>query len=514
LLLVTASVAIAAERDNLANDGRMLPDGTIQPRNLKALYEYPAPDNYTGNNRFLRPEEALSVDWGPEVPLSVPSFSAFFSTIAEGPNGFVHAFTSWAGGMEPYYVRSIDTGESWEPGYLLWPLGGPQAGMTREIFSKGDTTAFIFSSGAAVCVLSPDRGDTWEHWRIAAYGSGTIAACRLNDTIYVANSDQDATTIVKRSADNGATWQAIYRNTHLSDVFGLGATTGLLHMVNHNYSGHEVYYSRLDRAGGPWSVPLMLSEDFTEGSFYPKLLAWGDSSVLAFWTDYQHSPYGWTGDIFCRRSTDGGLTWLPIVEVTQNHLALDKSVCQRGDSIFLVYDEYVFDGETEGEEIFFNLSTDGGFTWSEPTRLSFAPHRSIYPSVGIRGDRIHVSWCDARGDTLYGNRNRFYYRRGILRGPDGVADEGPDAQVELSLSAYPNPFNSATAITIEGGGEAEIDIFDITGRRVAALNAHDGRAVWDATGYSSGVYFARAADVRQGSVSARVSSIIKLVYLK
>jgi hypothetical protein len=299
----------------------------------------------------------------------------------------------------------------------------------------------------------------------------------------------------------------------MSDVFGLGATAGALHMLNLS-AGQEAYYSRLDRAGGPWGEPFPIEGNLAENSFLPKLLAWGDSSVLAFWTDYLHSPYAWTGDIFCRRSTDGGLSWLPVVEVTANHLALEKWACQRGDSVFLVYDEYVFDGHLEGEEIFFNLSPDGGLTWEEPVRVSTGRHRSLYPSVAVFEDRVHVAWCDARGDSLYGNRNRLYYRRGTLRGPDAVTENGSLLPGGLALSAHPNPFNSSIILTLENmeGGEAEITIYDIQGKKVKEIPISGGggeaQISWDATDtfgkrLPSGVYFARVV-TRTSKVTANI----------
>jgi hypothetical protein len=63
---------------------------------------------------------------------------------------------------------------------------------------------------------------------------------------------------------------------------------------------------------------------------------------------------------------------------------------------------------------------------------------------------------------------------------------------------YPNPFNSST--TIEYGlpeaGRVRIVVYDLLGRKVETLideekQAGRHRAVWDASGYSSGIYFYR-----------------------
>ena len=63
---------------------------------------------------------------------------------------------------------------------------------------------------------------------------------------------------------------------------------------------------------------------------------------------------------------------------------------------------------------------------------------------------------------------------------------------------YPNPFNSSTSIEygLPEAGRVRIDIYDLLGRKVEILVDEEKRAgrhevVWDASGYSSGVYFYR-----------------------
>ena len=74
------------------------------------------------------------------------------------------------------------------------------------------------------------------------------------------------------------------------------------------------------------------------------------------------------------------------------------------------------------------------------------------------------------------------------------------------LEAHPNPFNAKTAISfkLQAASRVELDIFDITGRKVASLvNGHQSlgyhEVVWNAEGMASGVYFVRleAGDIMQ-----------------
>jgi hypothetical protein len=314
---------------------------------------------------------------------------------------------------------------------------------------------------------------------------------------------------VARSADWGYSWQrnALPLNPYsFGTPHDLAATTGALHMVRVGTPGQESYYTRLLFGDSAWSYPIPISDDLNEDSFLPRIVAWGDSDVLVAWVDYLYSPYPWTGDILCRRSTDNGASWLPVVQVTQSHLTLEKALCVRGDSVFLVYDEIVLDGETNTEEVFFNFSSDGGLSWGEPVRLTTSPWRSIYPDIAMSGERLHVVYCDARDDTAWGNHNRLFYRRGILRGPQGVTDGWPENHA-IGLTAYPNPFNAAVTITVDGIDKCAVEVFDITGRRVAELQARNGQATWDPELLSSGVYLARLEQPHE-------SQAIRLIYLK
>jgi hypothetical protein len=90
--------------------------------------------------------------------------------------------------------------------------------------------------------------------------------------------------------------------------------------------------------------------------------------------------------------------------------------------------------------------------------------------------------------------------------PTGISDGIVILPSDISLSAYPNPFNSATTITLAGAEQAEIGIYDITGRLITSLHMVGGQALWDASAYTSGLYFARVAGER--------ATPIKLVLLR
>jgi hypothetical protein len=99
------------------------------------------------------------------------------------------------------------------------------------------------------------------------------------------------------------------------------------------------------------------------------------------------------------------------------------------------------------------------------------------------------------------------YEETAYRASTTPVDGPPPASVETRLRNFPNPFNPRTTIELSIPGEGSVlvrvDVFDVSGRRVAALHrgVHPGGSTlglaWDGTDDSgravpSGIYFARA----------------------
>ncbi len=58
---------------------------------------------------------------------------------------------------------------------------------------------------------------------------------------------------------------------------------------------------------------------------------------------------------------------------------------------------------------------------------------------------------------------------GIQVEQSAVDERSPAKDYDIGLTAYPNPFNARTTITVGSGREGAIDIFDITGRKMEVL---------------------------------------------
>jgi hypothetical protein len=88
---------------------------------------------------------------------------------------------------------------------------------------------------------------------------------------------------------------------------------------------------------------------------------------------------------------------------------------------------------------------------------------------------------------------RYDSPTGIAEGENNLPDE-----YGISITNYPNPFNSSTTIKyiLPEPGHVRIDIYDLLGRKVQNLVKEEQQAgthsiVFDASNLSSGVYFSR-----------------------
>jgi len=145
------------------------------------------------------------------------------------------------------------------------------------------------------------------------------------------------------------------------------------------------------------------------------------------------------------------------------------------------------------------MNANGVFLPSEPMEVnSFIP----VPGDGIlsvvEGEEVSFKYVDRNLPE------RVCERVLPVEGATGIAST-PSILPRLSMTAYPNPFNSSCKIVVSNSDVDYISIYDIVGRVVAKLRVNSGSAVWDAAGRPSGVYFARA---QNGEISGNVKLLL------
>jgi predicted outer membrane repeat protein len=139
------------------------------------------------------------------------------------------------------------------------------------------------------------------------------------------------------------------------------------------------------------------------------------------------------------------------------------------------------------------------------------PASNDYHLMAIECEGLADSPCIDAGDPAIDDIELSCDRGlGTIRSDMGAYGGGDSSFVGISnpesslpnqfslIQNYPNPFNASTTIKYELPQQTNvtIDIHDILGRRVATLfggvqPAGEHRAIWDASAFTTGVYFAR-----------------------
>lgn len=250
-------------------------------------------------------------------------------------------------------------------------------------------------------------------------------------------------------------------------------------------------------------------------------------------------------DVMLSRSRDG-IHWSRRQRVNDDAARYDNAFAEvavdRGGDVHLVW--YDHRNDAQGgilTDLFHARSHDGGRTfepnervndgpginWSlVPSRL--APNMGDYIALTSAGDNVYTVWADGR----LGTPDSWMMQVGGKRDDDEEGDHnaaslrtasgGNDATVSHSLALrVTNPSRAgallAMSFDVPRAGDAELEIFSVTGQRVRTLlagpvPAGTQRLTWDARGRDGavvppGLYFAvlrtGAAQVRQRIVMLR-----------
>jgi len=141
---------------------------------------------------------------------------------------------------------------------------------------------------------------------------------------------------------------------------------------------------------------------------------------------------------------------------------------------------------------------------------------AIAPNTPSQLVTIDTCWDERQGSLLFGlsdGETSFTpaFQPGYFGiGSVGVSNDESAPKCYSLLQNYPNPFNSSTTIsyTLPESGPVTLSVYNLLGQKVATLvegvqQAGEHKAVWDAKGAPSGVYFYRLLG-QWGSVCRRM----------
>lgn len=272
------------------------------------------------------------------------------------------------------YSRSIDFGASWEPPIYLTYLEG------------GNMFNAMYGSDPDLAVNSSNVHVVW--WQ-------------QNDSFHALR--------YRKSTDNGESWDQIKNITDFRigipaydasiAVWGMN-----LHVVWREGPGNkELWYSNSTDNGVTWSQPKQLvPDDCSSGR-----LAVNGLKVHLVFNQWYNGGSGNSNEIFYMNSTDNGITWSPwqLLTPADGKTSQSFDVALENENIYIAYyddrDEIPNPWGGFTSQIYYTNSSDGGITWGADQRLTYSDNYSHNPYIDVENGEIHIVWINRTGNVDY-----------------------------------------------------------------------------------------------------------------
>ena len=373
---------------------------------------------------------------------------------------FYNSLTSDASGILSWVFRSSTGGSTWGP--AVFAYGGDKQWMTID--SDLDNVYQTWSIAGNNYLpnnfnKSMDNGDTWSTPTTVALSPiwGTLAAGTAPDRwLYIAGWATQADTLVgppavavSRDAQDhdsdpplfvsqtvklggnlrtgppngggllGQVWVAVDRSP--------GVRNGWIYVlasVQPPGDPLDVYFIRSTDLGNTWSQPVRVNDDPPGGAFqwFGTMSVSPSGRIDAVWNDTRGSADSTISALYYSYSTNAGVTWAPNVQVTP--------------------------------------------TWN--CTIGYPNQQKIGDYYDTTSDNTGV---DVAYAATFNGGEDVYYLRIPNSASQTAVDDAPPAHVP-ALRSFPNPFSRATTIRFDAprqGGRVRLEIFDVTGHRVATL---------------------------------------------
>lgn len=302
--------------------------------------------------------------------------------------------------------------------------------------------------------LSQSAGISF-HPDVAAAGDGEVCIVWYDDT---SGNDE---ILFRGSIDGGQTWSSAVNisdngGISYSPVIGMGPD-GRRHAAwsDTSINNKEVFYSRSTDGGATWR-PFVDMTHNSGRSEESEIAVGSDGTVYLVWADMTPGNF----DIFFVRSVDGGVTWSAIKNISHNSAGSSwPCIAVNGSGhINVAWNDYT----TGVRRVFFSRSVDNGQTWSQAVNVYNHDDQSGYPSIAVNGQGDILLACTFSQH----NERSLYFSRS--------SDNGGTWSQPVSIAP-----------------QSQDPVFP----RLAVDGADNINMVWwDQTQGARGVYFSRSLD--------------------
>ena len=384
-----------------------------------------------------------------------PAPRAYAPNIAvEDQNVYIVWQESWGSGLGTYgeirFMKSTDNGKTWGNIVNLTEDDGNYS-MIPKVAVNGSNVYVVWEDtrdckAEIYFKKSNDYGNIWnEEKRLSIDDCNTSAKPEIavsGSTIHVIWREDTAVfpywceIFYVRSVDDGVTWDDGQGNIDQprqitfppentatgGEIGGVVAVGSNIHVMGgRSYHFQEgvvewdefcvIYFNSTDN-GETWSDEKIISRVDRHYSGPGWDIGANGSNIHVVWEDagyIDESPEGY--EIVGRNSTDNGITWNNEIRLT-NHINRSEQprTAVDGDNIHVAWidnrDHYPYE---DAFEIYYINSTDGGKTWSDETRLTYAKNDSVMPAIATANGYTHLVFLDNRtGDD---HDMEIYYKR-------------------------------------------------------------------------------------------------------
>lgn len=358
-------------------------------------------------------------------------------------------------------IKTTDGGDSWSvklSGYYIF----------KRIQFLNSNTGFA-CGGNNRLFKTIDSGENWTIIVPAGIFPNDMAVVS-EDTIFLVNSE-GAFGGVFRTTNGGASWTQVNLAPNNPDrIYMYNARIGFI------CGGGQL--RKTTNSGQNWNLLSGTGTGaFSDLFFIDSLTGWKAIAV---------GGGGW----IMGKSTDGGINWINQPLPTGNFLGqgIVKFLNVDNDTIWGVGEALITGGSPPARGILYR-TTNGGNNW-----LFQVPDTSIHIVQYWQGKMINLKFGWAYHVSPTGIHTTTGGDPIWLTPVSQISSEVPE---EFRLGQnYPNPFNPVTNIKYQiiNTKYVKLKVFDIAGREMITLvnevqNAGTYLAVWNATGYASGIYF-------------------------
>jgi len=490
------------------------------------------------------------ISWGADERLTniTAAFATSFRTSVSVSGTFVHVV--WHdlrdGNIEVYYKRSTDGGASWGGDTRLTNHTGQS--VNPSVTVSGSIVHVVWEeqrdgNPEIYYKRSSDGGLSWgPDTRLTnSAGNSRFASVSVSGSVvhvvWREQRDGNMEIYYKNSSDGGTSWGADTRltnNTANSQFPSVAVSGSVVHIVWWDFrnTNDEIYYKRSTDEGASWEADTRLTSNSAE-SQYPSVAVSG-SAVHVLWNDdrngnweiyYKRDPSGnpaltfqsqYNRNNLNKPITDNGNTLDTILVglnspityfVLDVNLKIDTVIHTNASDLefYLIHngitDTVIYQVGGSGDNFIGTVLNDSAATLisngTAPFTGLYRPHKPLeqFNNSDVNGAWVLKIFDRATGNT--GTLQAWSLIFTINNNPIGLVPISNVVPEGYTLSQnYPNPFNPVTNIefAVLKSTFVKLAVFDITGRELETLvnqnlTAGTYKADWDASKYSSGIYF-------------------------